>query len=102
MREDFGEDLDRDIAIQLRVAGAKDLTHTAYADRRNDLVDAEPSADCKGQMWCDYTGAAPLRGGESILTDAEGANLSATTKKAVGDAKVEVSQEEATAEASLQ
>jgi hypothetical protein len=53
-------------------------------------------------MWCDYTGAAPLRGGESILTDAEGANLSATTKKAVGDAKVEVSQEEATAEASLQ
>ena len=38
------QDLDRDVAIQLRVARAVDLAHAAFADRRDDFVDAEAGA----------------------------------------------------------
>ena len=54
--EGFGEDLDRDVAIQLRVAGAKDLPHTPFANRRDDVVDAESGTGSEGQIWRDYTG----------------------------------------------
>ena len=43
-RERVGQDLDRDVAIQLRVARAIDLAHPAGAERRQDLVGAEPRA----------------------------------------------------------
>jgi len=36
--EDVGQDLDRDIAIQLRIAGAIDLAHSAFAQFGEDLV----------------------------------------------------------------
>ena len=38
----FGKDLDRDLAVQLRVAGPIDLSHAAGADRGDDLVGPEP------------------------------------------------------------
>jgi hypothetical protein len=42
--EDGREDLERHVAIQLRIAGAIDLTHAARADERQDLICAETSA----------------------------------------------------------
>ena len=43
------QDLDRDLAIQLRVARAIDLAHPADADRRNDLIGTEARAGDEGQ-----------------------------------------------------
>ena len=43
-----GEDLQGDVAVQLRVAGAVDLTHPALADEGGDLVVGEGLAD---QFW---------------------------------------------------
>ena len=37
-RERVREDLQRDVAIELRVAGAVDLSHAAFADQRGDFV----------------------------------------------------------------
>ena len=37
----FGKDFDRDVAIELRIAGAVHLPHAACADGRDDLIDAE-------------------------------------------------------------
>ena len=51
VRERLGQDLDRDVAIQLRVARTKHLPHTAFADLRSDLVGAESGAGCKGQWF---------------------------------------------------
>ena len=42
--ERLGQDLDRDVAIQLRVARAIDLAHAAGAERGQDLVRAEAGA----------------------------------------------------------
>jgi hypothetical protein len=42
------QDLDRDLALQLRVGGAIDLSHPAFADRRGDFVDAETGTGCQG------------------------------------------------------
>lgn len=50
MRERFGQDLDRDVAIELRIAGTEDLPHPAFAERCRDLVDAESSAGGEGQV----------------------------------------------------
>ena len=60
MRERLGQDLDRDVAIQLRVARAKDLAHAAFADRRSDLVDAEAGAGSEGQSAGLYGWSRPL------------------------------------------
>ena len=40
-----GEDLQRDTPVELRVARPVDLAHPARAERREDLVGAETSAD---------------------------------------------------------
>ena len=48
-RERVRQDLDRDVAIQLRVAGAIHLAHAAAPQERLDLADAEPCAGSKGQ-----------------------------------------------------
>ena len=50
-RNRWQQDLDRDVAIQLRGAGAIDLAHPADAERRADLVGAEPSAGWEGHAW---------------------------------------------------
>ena len=44
VRERLGQDLDRDVAVQLRIARAIDLSHAPFADRRGDFVDAETRA----------------------------------------------------------
>ena len=49
MREGVGQDLDRDIPIQLDVASAKDLAHAALADLRGDVVDAKTCAEGETQ-----------------------------------------------------
>jgi hypothetical protein len=40
--ERFGQDLDRDVALQLRVARAIHLAHAARAERGHHFVRAEP------------------------------------------------------------
>ncbi len=50
VRKRLGEDLDRDITIQLGVTGPKDLTHVTFADGREDFVGAEPSAGGEAQV----------------------------------------------------
>ena len=49
VRKRVREDLERDIAIQLGIARAIDLSHAPFADRRGDFVDAEARAGSKGQ-----------------------------------------------------
>jgi hypothetical protein len=41
VRERVGEDLDRDVAVELGVVGAIDLAHPAFAQQRDDLIRAE-------------------------------------------------------------
>src|SRR6185436_932232 len=41
------KDLDRDVALQLGIPRAVHLTHTPGADRREDLVEAEPCSGCQ-------------------------------------------------------
>jgi hypothetical protein len=47
-RKGVREDLQRNVAIELRVAGAVDLPHATFADQRGDLVEAETSASGQG------------------------------------------------------
>ena len=42
--EGFGQNLQSDVAVEARVAGAVDLPHSACADRRLNFVRAEPCA----------------------------------------------------------
>jgi hypothetical protein len=46
--------LDRDIAIQLRVACPVDFTHPAHAEQGADFVRTEAGAMSEGQRWRDY------------------------------------------------
>src|SRR2546428_13936323 len=55
VRERVGQNLPREVAIQLAVAGAVDLSHASRADEREDFVGAEASAgrerhkgECRG------------------------------------------------------
>ncbi len=48
-RELVRQHLDRDVAVQLRVAGAVDLAHAAGAEGGGDLEGAECGADVQGQ-----------------------------------------------------
>ena len=59
-RERRRQDLDRDLALQLRVGRAIDLAHAAFADLRGDLVDAEARAGSEGQRWRDYRARTDL------------------------------------------
>ena len=43
--EGVGEDLQRDVVAELRVGGAIDLAHAAFADESGDVVMCEPGAD---------------------------------------------------------
>ena len=56
VRERLGQDLDRDVAIQLRVAGPEDLPHAAFADAGDNFVDTQTGTGSKGQGWRDYMG----------------------------------------------
>ena len=50
LREGVRQDLQRDVAIELRVAGAIDLAHAACADLRGDFVGAEAGAGSESQV----------------------------------------------------
>ena len=56
--ERVGQDLDRDVAIQLRVARAIDLAHAAGPKGGEDLVRAEANAGQEGQrlVWIIWAG----------------------------------------------
>ena len=47
--EELGQDLERDVAIELGVPRPIHLAHAAYADLDRDFVDAEAGAGGKGQ-----------------------------------------------------
>ena len=49
----FGQDLQRDLAVELRVGGLLHLAHSALADEGRHVVMAESGADLKGAMMCD-------------------------------------------------
>ena len=51
--EELGQNLERDVAIELRVARAIDLAHSARADGREDFVRAEAGAVREGHgiVW---------------------------------------------------
>jgi hypothetical protein len=48
--EDVRQDFQRDVAVELGVAGAIDLAHAARADGGDDFIGAEARAGGKGQM----------------------------------------------------
>ena len=48
--EGVGEDLQRDITVELRVPGFVDLPHAARADGGEDFVGAEGGAGLKGHL----------------------------------------------------
>ena len=54
VRERVRQDLERDIGSELRIAGAIHLPHSPFADRGDDVVDAEAHAGGQGQSWRDY------------------------------------------------
>jgi len=47
-RKEIRQDLDRDVALEPRVAGPIDLAHAASADGSENFVRAETSADAQG------------------------------------------------------
>jgi hypothetical protein len=53
--ERLGQDLDRDIALELRVASAIHLPHATRTDVRNDFVGADAVAGREGQGRVEYT-----------------------------------------------
>jgi len=74
--EGVGKDLQRDLAVELRVGGLPDLPHPALANEGSDLVEAEagaarqrhagsPAADYTPDALsgCDFCDSRPLRVG---------------------------------------
>jgi hypothetical protein len=57
--ERLGQDLDRDVAIQLRVARSVDLAHAACTKQRDDFVRAEASAGGDGHVVAGVRGLCP-------------------------------------------
>ena len=55
VRERLGQDLDRDVAVQLRIARSIDFAHAPTADGLDQGEDAEARAGGEGQV-ADYTG----------------------------------------------
>jgi len=49
-RERIGQDLQRNIAIELRISRAEHLAHPANTDARDDFVDAEARARSQSQL----------------------------------------------------
>ena len=70
-REDIGQHLDRDVAIQLRIARAIDLAHAAGAQGGEDLIRAEAKAGVEGQtVAVEYMGHR--RGARMLYPIAQG------------------------------
>ena len=43
------QDFDRHLTLQLRIGGAVDLSHAAYAEQSDDFIRAEACAGCQRQ-----------------------------------------------------
>ena len=54
------QDLDRDVAIQLQIACAIHLAHTAGADGGEDLCMTETSTGSRGHARCRISGTRPF------------------------------------------
>ena len=63
------QDLDRDLALQLRVGRPVDLSHAAFANLRGDFVDAETRAGDESQRCREYRGERAC-GRDYSLSDA--------------------------------
>ena len=50
-RDVLGQDLDRNDAVEARIAGFVDLAHAADADQAGDLIDAEARSGCKSHGY---------------------------------------------------
>ena len=59
-REGVGEDLQGDLAVELRVGRLPDLAHAALAEEGGDVVVAEASARCESH-WSVSAVAEPRR-----------------------------------------
>ena len=59
--EGIRQNLERDVAIQLRIARAIHLAHAAGAKGREDFVRAEAGAWSEGQRLVDYIGGTTAR-----------------------------------------
>jgi hypothetical protein len=59
VNEQVGQNLQGDIAIQLRIAGSVDLTHTAFADQGGDFIRTEARARSQSQENGEIIRAAP-------------------------------------------
>ena len=51
-REGGRQDFERDLATKFRVARPIDLAHSAFAQLREDFVDAEPGTRCNARHVC--------------------------------------------------
>ena len=51
-REGVGEDLQRDLAVELRVGGLPDLAHAALAKQISDVIVAETGASGQAHELC--------------------------------------------------
>jgi hypothetical protein len=56
--ERLGQDLERDVAIELRVARAIDLAHAAFAKFRDDFIEPDSGADLH-RVSCGSTDLQP-------------------------------------------
>ena len=62
----MADDLDGNVAAEFGVVGTIDLAHPAFAQRCDDLIDAEPGAHSMDMKWrlADYIGGVRLQGPE--------------------------------------
>jgi hypothetical protein len=74
--ERLGQDLQRDVAIELRIARAVHLAQPTFADLGGNFIDAEARPGGESQEICpDYTGEAMARTG-LLLCDGEASSRS--------------------------
>ena len=67
-RKQLGENLDRNVAVQLPIPRPVDLPHPARPERREDLVGTETSSGCeRHQVGALYTGDRERKRGEEWL-----------------------------------
>ena len=86
LRETVGQDLDGDLALQLRVRRPIHLAHPTLADLRGDFVDAEAGAGREGQaIFVDYTGGTAGRTGLLLPDAAVLTNGCAAGRSPLGD-----------------
>ena len=87
-REALGKDFDRDVAVELRVARAVDLSHASGAERPEDLVRAEACAGQEGHEVSPSRKKRPARCGNLAPDVASGDLTPRSPGTPVGDVEV--------------